>query len=211
MLKAGLVGAGHLGKIHLKLLNQSDRYEFVGFHDKDVENGKKLEAEFGYKYFENFDDLLTLCQIMEEEKNMSFLQHLEELRWRLVRCAAVILVLAVVIWWNQDWIMQHVFLSMSKADFFTFDFFCRYLNFMCVEEIPVNFQSTTMGGQFSYALWMSFLGGIVVGFPFIFYQLWSFVKPGLKQNEKKMVKGIVLYVSLLFFLGILFGYFIFEC
>ena len=144
---------------------------------------------------------------MEEEKNMSFLQHLEELRWRLVRCAAVIIVLAVVIWWNQDWIMRHVFLSMSKADFFTFDFFCRYLNFMCVEEIPINFQSTTMGGQFSYALWMSFLGGIVVGFPFIFYQIWSFVKPGLKQNEKKMVKGIVFYVSLLFFAGILFGYF----
>ena len=59
MLKAGLVGAGHLGKIHLRLLNQSDKYELVGFHDKDVENGKKLEAEFGYKYFENFDDLFS--------------------------------------------------------------------------------------------------------------------------------------------------------
>ncbi|MGV3610320.1 MAG: twin-arginine translocase subunit TatC [Fluviicola sp.] len=145
---------------------------------------------------------------MEEEKNMSFLQHLEELRWRLVRCAAVIIVLAIVIWWNQDWIMRHVFLSMSKADFFTFEFCCKYMNFMCVEEIPINFQSTTMGGQFSYALWMSFLGGVVIGFPFIFHQLWSFVKPGLKQNEKKMVKGIVFYVSMLFFLGILFGYFI---
>ena len=53
MLKAGLVGAGHLGKIHLRLLNQSDKYELVGFHDKDVEKRKKLEAEFGYKYFEN--------------------------------------------------------------------------------------------------------------------------------------------------------------
>ena len=59
MLKAGLVGAGHLGKIHLRLLNQSDKYELIGFHDKDVENGKKLEAEFGYKYFENFDELLN--------------------------------------------------------------------------------------------------------------------------------------------------------
>nr|WP_294858876.1 twin-arginine translocase subunit TatC [uncultured Fluviicola sp.] len=145
---------------------------------------------------------------MEEEKNMSFLQHLEELRWRLVRSAAVIIVLAIVIWWFQDWIMTHVFLSMSKPDFFTFHVFCKYMHFMCVDEIPINFQSTTMGGQFSYALWMSFLGGVVIGFPFIFYQLWSFVKPGLKQNEKQMVKGIVFYVSLLFFLGILFGYFI---
>ena len=61
MLKAGLVGAGHLGKIHLKLLNQSEKYRLVGFHDADAENGKKIEAEFGYKYFESFDDLL--CEI----------------------------------------------------------------------------------------------------------------------------------------------------
>ncbi len=65
MLKAGLVGAGHLGKIHLRLLNQSDKYELVGFHDKDVENGKKLEAEFGYKYFENFDDLLAEIDMLD--------------------------------------------------------------------------------------------------------------------------------------------------
>jgi sec-independent protein translocase protein TatC len=145
---------------------------------------------------------------MEEENKMSFLQHLEELRWRLVRCAAVVLIIAIVLWIYQDWIMNNIFLSMSKPDFVTFSFFCHNLNFMCVDEIPVNFQSTTMGGQFSYSLWMSFLGGIVLGFPYVFYQLWSFVKPGLKQNEKKMVKGIVFYVSLLFFLGILFGYFV---
>ncbi|MCC6699917.1 MAG: twin-arginine translocase subunit TatC [Fluviicola sp.] len=145
---------------------------------------------------------------MEEGSTMSFLQHLEELRWRLVRSVVVILILAIVIWWNQTWIMDHIFISMSKPEFFTFDFFCHYLNFMCIEEIPVNFQSTTVGGQFSYALWMSILGGFVVGFPYVFYQLWSFVKPGLKDKEKEMVKGIVFYVSLLFFLGILFGYFV---
>ena len=65
MLKAGLVGAGHLGKIHLKLLNQSEKYELVGFHDKDVENGKKLEAEFGYTYFENFEELLSQVEIID--------------------------------------------------------------------------------------------------------------------------------------------------
>jgi len=65
MLKAGLVGAGHLGKIHLRLLNQSEKYEFIGFHDKDVENGKKIEAEFGYKYFENFDELLDQIDMLD--------------------------------------------------------------------------------------------------------------------------------------------------
>lgn len=65
MIKAGLVGAGHLGKIHLRLLNQSDKYELVGFHDKDSENGRKLAAEFGYKYFENFEDLLEEIDMLD--------------------------------------------------------------------------------------------------------------------------------------------------
>lgn len=65
MLKAGLVGAGHLGKIHLKLLNQSDKYELVGFYDADAENGKKLEAELGYKYFESFEELLAQIEVLD--------------------------------------------------------------------------------------------------------------------------------------------------
>lgn len=65
MLRAGLVGAGHLGKIHLKLLNQSDKYELVGFYDADAENGKKLEAELGYKYFESFEELLTQIEVLD--------------------------------------------------------------------------------------------------------------------------------------------------
>lgn len=65
MIKAGLVGAGHLGKIHLRLLNQSEKYELVGFHDKDVENAKKLEAEFGYKFYENLDELLEKIEVLD--------------------------------------------------------------------------------------------------------------------------------------------------
>lgn len=144
----------------------------------------------------------------EEQRQMSFLQHLEELRWRLVRSVVVILVFAIAIWWNMDWIMRNVFMSMLKADFITYDFFCENFHFMCVKEIPATVQSRQVGGQFGYALWMSFIGGVVLAFPFIFYQIWAFVKPGLKQNEKSVVKGIVFYVSMLFFAGILFGYFI---
>ena len=65
MLKAGLVGAGHLGKIHLKLLNQSEKYRLVGFHDADTENGKKIEAEFGYKYFARFEELLQEIDMLD--------------------------------------------------------------------------------------------------------------------------------------------------
>ncbi len=144
---------------------------------------------------------------MESDKNMSFLGHLEELRWRLVKISASILVVAIVLFYFQEWIMNFFFLSMAKPSFITFDLMCNWFG-ICLNEIPLSVQSTTMSGQFSYALMMSIMGGIVLSFPFIFYQIWAFVKPGLKSKEKDMVKGIVFYVSILFFLGILFGYFI---
>lgn len=142
-----------------------------------------------------------------EQNNMSFLEHLEELRWRLVRSSIAILLFSAVIWFFQEWIIDHLFLSMKDKNFLTFRLFCEYFN-ICIENIPVKMQSTTMAGQFSYALMMSIMGGIVAAFPYIFYQLWSFVSPGLKMNEKKALKGIVFYVSVLFFIGILFGYYV---
>ncbi len=144
---------------------------------------------------------------MSEKENMSFLDHLEELRWRLVRSAAAVLAVAIVIWFFQEPIMTHVFLAMRSKDFVSFRLFCETLG-VCIDDIPVKMQSMTVSGQFTYALMMSVLGGVVIAFPFIFYQLWSFIKPGLKMNEIKMARGIVWYVSFLFFLGILFGYFI---
>jgi sec-independent protein translocase protein TatC len=144
---------------------------------------------------------------MSDDKQMTFLSHLEELRWRLVKSVIVILVFAVVIWIYQEWIMENLFLSMNKKKFITFQLMCDYFG-ICIEEIPLKMQSMTMGGQFSYALMMSFMGGIVIAFPYIFYQLWSFVKPGLKFNEIHATKGIVSYVSALFFIGIIFGYFV---
>ena len=144
---------------------------------------------------------------MSEDKQMTFLAHLEELRWRLVKSVVVILVFAIIIWIYQEWIMENLFLSMNKKKFITFQLMCDYFG-ICIEEIPLKMQSMTMGGQFSYALMMSFMGGFVVAFPYVFYQLWSFVKPGLRLNEINATKGIVYYVSLLFFIGIIFGYFV---
>lgn len=143
----------------------------------------------------------------ENEKQMSFLEHLEELRWRLVKSAIAIIIFAVIIWIYQTQIIDNLFLSMSSPKFITYELLCKYLR-VCTPEINVSFQSSNMGGQFSYAIMMSILGGVVVSFPFIFYQIWSFIKPGLKQKEKTAVKGIVFYVSILFFTGILFGYFV---
>ena len=144
---------------------------------------------------------------MEEHGNMPFLNHLEELRWRLVRAAVAILIVGIVIWFYQETIINLVFLSMAKKDFITFRLMCQAFG-VCINDVPIKFQSMTVSGQFSYALMLSFLGGIVVTFPYLFYQIWAFVKPGLKFKEKNLARGIVFYVSLLFFLGILFGYYI---
>jgi sec-independent protein translocase protein TatC len=144
---------------------------------------------------------------MTENKQMSFLQHLDELRWRLVRIAIAVIIVAVVIWIFQEWIMNHLFLSLKSKDFISFKLMCRFLS-VCVEDTPVKMQSMTMSGQFNYAMTMCIMGGLIVSSPYIFYQIWAFVKPGLKQNELKAAKGLVFYVSLCFFTGILFGYFI---
>jgi sec-independent protein translocase protein TatC len=142
-----------------------------------------------------------------EKDQMSFLQHLDELRWRLVRIAIVVLLFATLIWFFQEWIMNNIFLSMRNKNFVSFRFLCSMLG-VCVEDTTVKMQSMTVSGQFNYAMMMSIMGGLIASSPYIFYQIWSFVKPGLKTNEIKAAKGIVFLVSLCFLLGIAFGYFV---
>ena len=116
------------------------------------------------------DSFITFVCKMEEDQNMTFLGHLEELRWRLVRIAISIVVFAIVLWFFQEWIMENLFLAMKNPNFITFQIICKYFG-VCVDEIPLDLQSMTMTGQFSYALMMSILGGVVLAFPFIFYQI----------------------------------------
>lgn len=138
---------------------------------------------------------------------MSFLSHLEELRWKLVKSSIAILVMATVIFIFTEEIMNNVFLSLAKTDFPLFRFFCHFFT-LCVDEIKIDFQSVEFTGQFGTNLLMAIIGGMIVAFPYIFYQIWSFVKPGLKEKETKAVRGIVLFVSVLFFMGIAFGYYV---
>lgn len=143
----------------------------------------------------------------DKNQEMNFFDHLEELRSRIVKIAIAVLVAAVVIFIYQEWIMDNIFLVMKDPNFITYRLMCQYLS-VCTESIPIEMHSNSMGGQFAYSMLMSFVGGAVVAFPFIFYQLWCFIKPGLKQSEIKKFRGIVFYVSILFFTGILFGYFV---
>lgn len=143
----------------------------------------------------------------KEEENMSFLGHLEELRWRLVRSIIAILIFATLIFIYTEWITVNIFLELANPEFPIFRFFCWAVN-LCATEIHIKWQSVEMMGQFGTNLMMAIVGGIVLAFPYLFYEIWSFVKPGLKQNEVKSVKGIVFFVSILFFIGISFGYYV---
>jgi sec-independent protein translocase protein TatC len=151
---------------------------------------------------------------MSSDKEMSFLGHLEELRWRLFRSAIAILLFAVVLFVFTKEVIEGVFISMSKTDFFTYRFFCLLsdkLNLgdaLCASSINLQLQSTQMMGQFSTNMYFALIGGLILAFPFVFFQVWSFVKPALKSEEQTVSKGVLFFGSVLFFLGILFGYFL---
>ncbi|MGV6861537.1 MAG: twin-arginine translocase subunit TatC [Putridiphycobacter sp.] len=144
---------------------------------------------------------------MENQDNMSFIGHLEELRWRLVKAVIAIIVFAVVIFIFREEIVNTVFLRLQYGDFPTFKWACDNFN-ICFDDVGVDFQSTALGSQFGTSIKMAIVGGFIVAFPFVFYQIWGFIKPGLKKNELKSVRGITWFVSILFFMGVIFGYYV---
>ncbi len=149
-----------------------------------------------------------------EQKEMSFLGHLEELRWRLVRSSIAIVAFAVVVFIFIEELFEHVILAPQSADFITYRFFCKLSHWvgmgdkLCAGDVEVDLQSIEVLGQFSSHIFISIVGGIIIAFPYIFTEIWGFIKPGLRQKEKKAVRGLVAYASLLFFFGVLFGYFV---
>ena len=144
---------------------------------------------------------------------MSFLDHLEELRWHLVRSVAAIMVFAVVAFVSKSFVFDTVILGPASADFWTFKMLCKLGALMgsevlCIEDLPFLIQSRTMTGQFTMHLMSSFAIGIIVAFPYIFWEVWRFIGPGLHTTERKVSKGAVFFVTLLFSIGVSFGYFI---
>jgi sec-independent protein translocase protein TatC len=151
----------------------------------------------------------------EDEKNeMTFLEHLEELRWHLIRSISVVLVLGILAFIFKTFVFDTVILGPSKADFFSNRWFCqlgqRFINSdkLCINTKPIMLQSIQMAGQFMAHIKISLIAGLVVAFPYVFYELWLFIKPALYVKERNLARGAVLAISLLFFLGVLFGYYI---
>ena len=145
---------------------------------------------------------------------MSFLDHLEELRWLLVRSSIAIVVLAVAVYFVSDYIFNEIIFGPTKVDFITYRFFCdasHYLGFaetICIEELPFTIQNTTMEGQVNVFVWTCITAGFILGFPYLLWEVWKFISPALYESERKYAKVFVLTASLLFFIGVLFGYYV---
>lgn len=150
----------------------------------------------------------------QEEKEMSFLEHLEELRWHVVRSLAAIVFFMIFAFINIEWIFTNILFAPGRVDFPTFIWLCKLGNWIgspeafCVEQIPFKVQSRLMTGQFTMSITASFVIGLVIAFPYVVWEFWRFIRPGLYTRERKSSRGAVAAVSFLFLLGVSFGYFV---
>ena len=149
----------------------------------------------------------------DKNADMSFLGHLEVLRWTLIRSSLAIVAFGMVAFVMKDFIFNQILLAPKDPSFFTYRFLCSVsrslgTDGLCIDEIPFIVQSRTMAGQFSAHIWTSIAFGFILAFPYIIYEVWKFIKPALYDNEKKHARSFIIITSFLFFLGILFGYYV---
>lgn len=143
----------------------------------------------------------------KDQGEMSFLEHLEALRWHLIRAIASIFIFGVFVFLAKDFIFQTVILGPKYPSFPTYQFVCNLLGTFCGPKDFVLI-TTTLQEEFLTHLKVSVLVGIIVAFPYIFWEVWRFIKPGLYENERKAARGMVFICSALFLTGVLFGYFV---
>ena len=145
---------------------------------------------------------------------MSFLDHLEDLRWHLIRIFTAIVICGSVAFLFKDFIFSIIF-APTEMSFPTYKSLCQMSQFFgfndstfCSKEFPFIIQSRKFASQFSAHIWTSIYAGFIIAFPYVLYQLWKFISPGMKINERKHSGGFIIISSILFFIGVLFGYYI---
>ena len=150
----------------------------------------------------------------EEFKEMSFLDHLEDLRWFLIRSVSAIIIGATIAFFFREFIFDVVLFGPKNPSFITYKLFCKLSQYfmndasLCITEINMELLNREMGGQFSAHLWMSITVGVIFAFPYILWEFWKFISPALYKNEKKQAFSFLFISTLLFITGICFGYYI---
>ena len=144
---------------------------------------------------------------------MTFIDHLEELRWHIIRALSSIVVFSIVAFLSKKIVFHDIILGPSRTDFWTYRMLCKLGDalgspLLCIDELPFIIQSRQMTGQFTMHITSSIVVGLICAFPYAFWEIWRFIKPGLYDEEQKASTGAVFFVSVLFAIGVLFGYYI---
>lgn len=147
------------------------------------------------------------------EKEMSFWQHLEELRWHLVRSVIILVLLAIAAFIMRNFIFDVIILAPKNPDFISYRALCElgkwlYTDALCIGTEPLEIINIQMSGQFLVHIYVSMMVALVVAFPYLLWEIWSFIRPALLPKEKKYSKGVVVYSTMLFITGLLFSYFL---
>ncbi len=152
--------------------------------------------------------------IKEEKIEMSFIQHLDVLRGHLFKSAVAVAIGAIVMAIYNNFIVSTILMGPTHPEFPTYGILCKLSKAiglgsrLCMGHINVKMQSTAVGGQFGVYFNIILIGGVIIAFPYIFWQFWKFIKPALTKRELNNTGGVIFWVSLLFFIGVLFGYFV---
>ena len=153
-------------------------------------------------------------RVREDKAEMTFIDHLEELRWHLLRSVVAVAIGAIVVMIYATDIVDKVLMAPTRADFISSRWLCSLGhtigigNTLCFPPVEAKFLENQMTGQFISYFTIGFVGGFIIAFPYIFWEFWRFVKPALSEKELKKTRGVIFWVTLLFFTGVLFGYYI---
>lgn len=160
---------------------------------------------------------MALDQLPEEHntdtKEMTFFDHIEELRSHLVHSVIAILIGAILAFFNKYILFDIIIFGPMRTDFFSYRMLCKLSYWAkgtdeyCMKNISFALKNIDMTGQFTQHLWIAFIAGLIMAFPYILWQLWRFIKPALNKKEISYARGLVFFSSILFFIGIGFGYF----
>src|SRR2546421_3442102 len=150
----------------------------------------------------------------DERGEMSFIDHLEALRWHIIRSLLARVTAGVLIFIKIDWVFDKVILGPIQKDFFTYTGLCRFShwigigNALCMPTVNLKLQANTFGTQFMTSISIAFVGGFIAAFPYVFWELWKFIKPALTKKELMSSRGAIFWVSFFFFVGAAFGYYL---
>lgn len=145
---------------------------------------------------------------------MSFIDHLEALRGHIIRSAIAILALAVLVFVYINPIFDYVILGPIRKDFFSYVYLTKFSHFihmgdkLSIEPVDIKMQTTTFSGQFISSITIAMTGGLIAAFPYVLWEVWRFIRPALKENERSGTTYVIFWISLFFFIGALFGYYL---